>query len=176
MIDLLKAKSLHVGSDFFATDAAGTKHHYRLLFDFIGNRCGSLWELAEILDIEIDGVFESPQFDFVVVASIEQGDRSLFIEPLLKHFRRNLGRRVRNGLNPFGTDWNDFAFDSDQHAIEGLVVGEAFFDRDIDQLGHASNACQEKIDRFACSGQEQIDPFAADQDGTSQGQLFAKTF
>ena len=97
LIDLFEAKSPHVGANLFTADPASTEHHHRLLFYIVRNGRGCLWEIAEVLDIQIDGVLKGTQLDFVFVPCIQQSDRSFFIEPLLERFRRDLGRRFRNG-------------------------------------------------------------------------------
>ena len=50
--NLLEALALHVRPGFFAADAAGAKHHDRLLLEFVGQLTNGRGEVAEMVDPE----------------------------------------------------------------------------------------------------------------------------
>lgn len=84
LVDVLEALLLHEGSGFLTADAAGAEHDDGLVFELRGELADGVGEVAEFGEREGEGVFEGAEFDFVVVASVEKGDGSAFVEPLFE--------------------------------------------------------------------------------------------
>ena len=70
--NLLEAFAFHEGPRFFAADAAGAKHDDGLLLQLRRQFADGLGKIAEMVNADGQRVFEGAQFDFVVVARIEQ--------------------------------------------------------------------------------------------------------
>ena len=97
--DRFKPLALHEGPRFLAADAPGTEHDDRLLLHPIRELADGIGKLPEVVNIERHGPLECPQFDFVVVASIEKRHGSPFIEPLLEFARREFRRGTPNRID-----------------------------------------------------------------------------
>ena len=76
------------------------------------------WKLAELLDIEMHGIFKGTVFHLKLVAGINHYNRSsqvvgATIEPLHQFCRRNKAGSARFRLNGGMIHANDFIFDFD---------------------------------------------------------------
>ena len=91
LMNLFEALHLHEGSGLLAADAAGAKHHDRLVLQLFGQLTHRIGKFAEGADIRIDRAFEGAELDLIIIARVEQGHRPSFVEPALKFFRRELG-------------------------------------------------------------------------------------
>ena len=82
--NVFKPFLLHEGASFLTADATRAKHDDGFFFQRLRQTAHGFGELAEVIDFESERVFESSEFDLVVVSSVQKGERSAFVEPLLQ--------------------------------------------------------------------------------------------
>ena len=81
--DVLVTFVFHERPRLFAADTAGAEHHHWLLFEFVRQLADGVGKFAKGVDVGDDGSLECAEFDLVVVAGIQQGDRPPFVQPAL---------------------------------------------------------------------------------------------
>src|SRR5262249_29521795 len=116
--DLLEARLLHVGPRLFAANAAGAKHHDRLLLEIGGQAIDGGRKIAKVIDAQRHGILERAEFHLVIVARIEQRDGPPGIEPLLELLGSKLRRSAPARFDAVNPERNDLSLETNQHAVE----------------------------------------------------------
>ena len=168
LIDLLKAFLLHERARLLAPDAAGAKHHDRLLLQLWGELPHRRRKLAKVVHADWQGVFEGAEPHLVVVAGVEEREGAALVEPLLEFHRRELRRRVIAGPHAFDTESDDLAFDFDEKSAERLVVAHALLGIEVGQQRVAAEMADELLDTFARPGQNEVDALGTQQNRSLQ--------
>jgi len=109
--DLREAGFLQKRRRFFAANATGAKSYDWFVFQMMRQGRGRHWEFAEMIEVERVGAAEGPEFYFVSVAGVQQGDRSALVEPFLQFSRRNFWGGRATGVNSSDTECDYFFFD-----------------------------------------------------------------
>jgi hypothetical protein len=133
LVDLLKPFLLHERARLFAPDAAGAKHHDRLLLQLRRKFPHRRREIAEVIHADRQGVFEGAEPHLVVVAGVEERQRTALVEPLLEFLRRELRRRVIAGPHAFDAKGDDLLLQFDEQSAERLVVAHALLGIEVGQ-------------------------------------------
>lgn len=156
---------LHERGGFFATDATGAEGDDGLVLEFRRQLRDGFGEIAEVIDAGGEGVFESAELDFVIVAGVQERDGAAFIEPLLEGGRRDARRGVASGIDAFNAERDDFLFDAHEHPVERLVIAFAEFNGEISEPRDGTELGSEFFDARRETGDEEIDAFGAEEDG-----------
>ena len=162
--NIFESGAFHEGRSLLATDAAGTESDDGLILEGGGKFGDCFGEIAEIVDAGGQSVLKRAELHFVIVAGIEQCDRTTFVEPLLERGRRNARRGVAGRIDPFDAKRDDFFFDPDEHAVEGLMLAFAKFDGEIGEARDGVEFRDEILDVGWAAGDEEIDTFGAEKD------------
>jgi len=168
LVDVGEAFAFEEGSGFFAADAAGTEGDDGLIFEGSGEAGDGGGEVAEVFDVGGEGVEEGADVEFEIVAGVEEGERAAFIEPGFELLRGDAAGGVLGGVDAGDAEGDDFAFDFDEHAVEGAVGAEALFDGDMFEAGDLSDAGEEGVDVGAFTGDEEVEAFGAEEDGAAE--------
>jgi hypothetical protein len=116
---------LHVGTGFLAADAARAEHHDGLVLQLRRQFRHGSGEIPEMIHARRHCVLERAELHLVVIAGVEQGQRTPFVEPCLELARRQLGRSAARGIDARHSEGDDLLLEAHQHPPEGLVVGVA---------------------------------------------------
>ena len=133
--NVFESGAFHEGRGFFAADAAGAERDDGLILEFGGKFGDGFGEIAEVIDAGGNGVFKSAEFNFVIVAGVQECDGTSFIEPLFERGWRNAGRGVAAGIDAFDAEGDDLFFDADEHPVERLMLALTEFEGEIGQAG-----------------------------------------
>ena len=79
--DILESDFFHEGRRFFAANTAGAEQNQRFVFKFLGKLFGRGLIVTEMPDVEMCGLFEGADVDFVLIAGVEQDDFFFLIKP-----------------------------------------------------------------------------------------------
>ena len=168
LVDLAEAGLLHEWSRLFAPDAAGAKHHDRLLLEFVGQRGHRGRKVTKVTDTNRSGVFKRAQIHFVVVAGVEQGERPAFVEPLLKFSGRKLLRGGGARIDALHAERDDLLLELHEQPPEGLAIAKAFFHFEASQQRIAAEMADKPVDAVPAAGHEDIDALRAEQNRALQ--------
>jgi hypothetical protein len=98
-----------------ATRAKGDQWDRLQLHRKTRDRSGKLPKCA---DMRHHGILERAKADFVVVARVEQGNRTPLVEPLLERARVQAGRGCARRVDAFHSECDDLLLDLHQHSVE----------------------------------------------------------
>ena len=163
LIDLLKAFLLHERPRLLAPDAAGAKHHDRLLLQLRREFSHRLWKLAKVAHADRQSVFEGAEPHLVVVSGVEEREGAPFVEPLLEFFRRELRRRVIAGPHTLDAKGDDLIFQFDEQSAERLVVAQALLGVEVGQQRIAAEMADELVDACPRPGENEVDALRTQQ-------------
>ena len=161
LMDVAETLALHVWACLLAANAAGAKHHHRLVFERFGDFGDRFWEIAEMVDARREGAAKSAEFDFVVVACVEKRDLAALVKPLLERGGRELGRCSAGGADAFHTEGDDLLFDPHEHSREGLMPAQAEFRRQVLKAWDVAQCPKQNLDAIRRAGHEKVDAFGA---------------
>ena len=163
LVDLLKAFLLHERARLFAPDAAGAKHHDRLLLQLRREFPHRRRKIAEVIHADRQGVFKGAEPHLVVVSGVEERQGAPLVEPLLELLRRELRRRVIAGRHAFDAESDDLLFQFDEQSAERLVVAHALLGIEGGQQRVAAEMTDEQVDAFTRPGQNEVDALGTQQ-------------
>ena len=163
LIDLAEPGLLHEGAGLLAPDAAGAKHHDRLVLELVGERGHRGRKVAKVTDPNRPGILERSQVNFVVVAGVEQGERTALVEPLLELSGRKLLRGLGTRVHALHTERDDLLLELHEQSPEGLPIAEAFFHIQASQQRVAAEMADKPVDAAPSAGHEEIDALRAEQ-------------
>ncbi len=63
---------------------------------------------------------ECTHANFILVANIEESEGAFFVQPLFELVRGDFGGGISGGVNALHAKADDFFFNFDEHALEGL--------------------------------------------------------
>ena len=175
LMDVPKALAFHVGPRLFAAYAAGAKHHHRLVFEGFGKFGDRLGKIPEMVDARRARAAKCPEFDFVVVAGVEERDLAALVEPLLEGGGGQLGRSSAGWVDAFDTESDDLFLDPHQHSREGLVFTQADLRSQILKAGKLAQGTKERLDAGRRAGHEKVDAFGAQENRAFEALLPAQT-
>ena len=121
MTDVLKALHFHERACFFASNSAGTEHDEGLGFERGVKFFNRLREIAEVVDVGVQGALKGAQADLILVADVEQSDGAFFVEPLLKFLGGDFRGGMAGGVDSFHPKADDLLLNFDEHSLKGLI-------------------------------------------------------
>jgi hypothetical protein len=170
---VLEAFLLHERAGFFTADAAGAEHDDGLVLQLCGELADGVGEVAELRERQGEGVLESAELDFVVVAGVKQGDGAAFIEPLFEFGRLELGGGAAGGVDAVDAEGDDLLFEADEHAIVGLVIAGVVLAVEGLEAWQGADFGEQTGDRVGHPRDEEVKTFLADEDGAFEGEVGA---
>ena len=127
MTDVLKALHFHERACFFAANSTGAEHDEGLGFEGGVKFFNRLREIAEVVDVGVQGALKSAQADLIFVADVQKSDGAFFVEPLLKFLGGDFRGGMAGGVDSFHPKADDLPLNFDEHSLKGLIRARAFF-------------------------------------------------
>ena len=121
MTDVLKALHFHERACFFAANSTGAEHDEGFGFEGGVKFFNRLREIAEVVDVGVQGALKGAQADLIFVADVQKSDGAFFIEPLLKFLGRDFGGGVAGGVDSLHPKADDLLLNFDEHSLKGLI-------------------------------------------------------
>ena len=162
--NLLEALIFQDRPRLLTANTAGTKRDNRLLLQLFGQRFDGLGEVGEVAELEIDRVLEGANLDFKPIPSIEQRDRLPFVKPTFQLPCRESRRRSRARINARHPQRDDLLLEPNAIVPKRLIVADAFLHSQVREASIAAKLFEKCINATPRAGQEQVDPFGAEQD------------
>ena len=129
-----------------------------------------LRKFGELVQLPVDGIFESAGFDFIAVARLQHDHGAACVivaavEPTLERSRTN--RRCASCRGPDGgvVHADDFGLDLDQPLVKRLDCRPAFLDLKVCKTVVGAQPRQEIMNLQAGGRQKQVDAFFGQQHG-----------
>ena len=163
LMDVPKTLAFHVGARLFTAYAAGAEHHHRLVFEGFGKFGDRLGKIPEMVDARRERPAKCAEFDFVVVAGVEERDLAALVEPLLEGRGGQLGRSSAGWVDAFDTESDDLFLDPHQHSRKGLVFTQADLRSQTLKTGKLAQGTKERVDASRRAGHEEVDAFGAQE-------------
>lgn len=153
MEDFFESLVQHVGGGFFAADAPRAEHGDFLVFFGVAIFFDVGGEIAEGSGIGVERAFEGSQLDFVIVSGVDQEDFGVADEAC-PVFRGYVGADCFVRVCAGDAEGDDFLFEADLHAVEGLFGGLGFFVIEVFESGIGAEVDEYGVDAFlrACYG------------------------
>jgi hypothetical protein len=179
LVHAVVADVLHMDRCFFTAYAAGAEGNDGFIVQGLFFALDDGREIAEFFDAVVNRVFEGTHIDFEGIAGVHHDDRlALIIMTLIQPAfeRRGFDCRcsAQLGLDQRVLHGDDFALESDQHAIERLLLGQAFLDLDIGEPGVRAQEGQKLIYRGARSCKKKVNALRAEQNRSFEAQIRAQ--
>lgn len=151
MKNIFEPLHLHVGASFFAANSSCAKHHEGLIFEGWIDLLGGLRKVAKVRDLGVEGALKCAHANFILVADIEKSEGAFFVQPLLELIGGNLWGWVAGGVDARNPKADDFLFNFDEHALEGLGRAGAFFGTNLRKAWSGPEELKDGIELGASS-------------------------
>jgi len=112
---------------------------------------GGLRKVAKVRDLGIKGALECSHTNFVLVANIEKSEGAFFVQPLFELSGRNLWGWVAGGVDARNPKADDFFFNFDEHALEGLGRAGTLFGTNLRKAWCGAEELKDGIELVASS-------------------------
>jgi len=112
---------------------------------------GGLRKVAKVRDLGVEGALKCTHANFVLVADIEKSEGAFFVQPLLELIRGNLWGWVAGGVDARNPKADDFLFNFDEHALEGLGRAETLFGANLRKAWCGAEELKDGIELGASS-------------------------
>ena len=175
LMDVPKTLAFHVGARLFTAYAAGAEHHHGLVIEGFGKFGDRLGKIPEMVDAGRERPAKCAEFDFVVVAGVEERDLATLVEPLLEGGGRQFGRSSAGWMDAFHTEGDDLFLDPHKHSRERLVFTQADLRGQILKAGKLPQGPKERLDASRRAGHEEVDAFGAQENRAFEALLPAQT-
>ena len=174
LLDVAKAGFHHDGAGLLATDPTCAEHHNGFVLHRLGKVLNGLWESAERLEVQIDGVVEGAQPQFVIVSRVEHVDQ----RPLIEHgFERLWFDGFAGEIHRSDTvdaHGNDFLFEAYVHSIERLIIREGPLEGYAGEPVIGFQKRDEAFDGGRGAGEKEVHAFLGQQDGAEQAKVLTE--
>ena len=151
LVDVLEALHLHERACFFAANSTSTEHDDRLGFERRVEFVNRSREIAEVVDVGIQRAPEGAQADLIFVSDVEKSDGAFFVQPLFELVRGDFGGGISGGVDARNPKADDFFFNFDEHALEGLGRAGAFFGTNLRKAWSSAEELKDGIELGASS-------------------------
>ena len=121
MTDVLKALHFHERACFFAANSTGAEHDEGLGFECGVKFFNRLREIAEVVDVGVQGAVKGAQADLIFVADVQKSNGSFFVEPQLKLVGGDFRGRAAGGVDSLHPKADDLLLNFDEHSLKGLI-------------------------------------------------------
>ena len=112
---------------------------------------GGLRKVAKVRDLGVEGALECSHANFVLVADIEKSEGAFFVQPLFELSGRNLWGWVVGGVDARNPKADDFLFNFDEHALEGLGRAGTLFGANLRKAWCGAEELEDGIELGASS-------------------------
>ncbi len=110
-----------------------------------------LRKVAKVRDLGVEGPLECAHANFILVANIEESEGAFFVQPLFELVRGDFGGGISGGVNTLHAKADDFFFNFDEHALEGLGRAGAFFGKNLRKAWSSAEEMKDGIELGASS-------------------------
>ena len=110
-----------------------------------------LRKVAEVRDLGVEGPLECTHANFILVANIEESEGAFFVQPLFELVRGDFGGGISGGVDARNPKADDFFFNFDEHALEGLGRAGAFFGTNLRKAWSSAEELKDGIELGASS-------------------------
>ena len=176
LLDVAKAGFHHDGAGLLATDPTGAEHHDGFSLHRLGKVLNGFRKGAKRLEVQIDGVDEGAQSQFVIVSRVEHVDQ----RPLIEHGFERLwfdgfaGKIHRS--DTVDAHGDDFLFEAHIHSVERLIIRKGTLEGYTGEPVIGFQKRNETFDGGRGTSEKEVHAFRCQQDGAEQAKVLTDAF